>query len=121
MKLLTDGQRDWLISAWKTRFARLKEADHEEVKRTLDVLFMPHIKPYLEIYNAGGGFSSLPSFGEGGLSASVPGTPHTVVGAVNYAKESNLRINNDNLAKERLYYYNLYAKNYYFRNALSLF
>jgi hypothetical protein len=43
------------------------------------------------------------------------------LGAVNYAKESNLRINNDNLAKERLYYYNLYAKNYYFRNALSLF
>jgi hypothetical protein len=43
------------------------------------------------------------------------------LGAVNYAKESNLGINNDNLAKERLYYYNLYAKNYYFRNALSLF
>jgi hypothetical protein len=43
------------------------------------------------------------------------------LGAVNYAKESNLRINNDNLAKERLYYYNLYAKNYYFRNALNLF
>jgi hypothetical protein len=43
------------------------------------------------------------------------------LGTVNYAKESNLRINNDNLAKERLYYYNLYAKNYYFRNALSLF
>jgi hypothetical protein len=77
MKLLIDGQRDWLISAWKTRFARLKEADKEEVKWTLDVLFMPHIKPYLEIYNAGGGFSSLPSFGEGGLSASVLGTPYT--------------------------------------------
>jgi hypothetical protein len=27
-----------------------------------------------------------------------------LLGAVNYAKESNLRINNDNLAKERLYY-----------------
>lgn len=76
MKLLTDGQRDRLISGWKTRFVRLKEADREEVKQTLDVLFMPHIRPYLEIYNAGGGFSSLPSLG-GGLRASIPRTPHT--------------------------------------------
>jgi hypothetical protein len=65
------------MSAWKTCFTRLKGADHEEVKRTLDVLFMPHIKRYLEIYNAGGGFPSLPSFGEGGLNASIQGTPHT--------------------------------------------
>lgn len=77
MKLLTDGQMDKLMSAWRTRFTQLQEADHSEVKQTLEVLFMPHIKPYLEIYNAGGGFSSLPSFGEGGLNASVHGTYHS--------------------------------------------
>jgi hypothetical protein len=70
VKLLTDGQMDKLMSAWRTRFTQLQEADHSEVKQTLEVLFMPHIKPYLEIYNAGGGFSSLPSFGEG-LNASA--------------------------------------------------
>jgi hypothetical protein len=64
------------MSAWRTRFTQLKEADHSEVNQTLEVLFMPHIKPYLEIYNAGGAFSSLPSFGEG-LNASVQGTHHT--------------------------------------------
>ena len=76
MKLLTDGQRDWLISGWKTRFVRLNEAEREEVQQTLDVMFMPHIKPYLEIYSAGGGFSSLPSL-RGGLGAVIQGTLHT--------------------------------------------
>ena len=67
---------DGLVNAWRTRFTQLQEADHIDVRQTLEVLFMPHIKPYLEIYNAGGGFSSLPSFGEG-LNASVQATHDT--------------------------------------------
>jgi hypothetical protein len=62
---------DRLVVAWKTHFMRLQDADIREVKQTLDLLFMPYIKPYLEIYNRGGGFSSLPSFRERGLDASV--------------------------------------------------
>ena len=77
MKLLTDGQRDWLISGWKTCFGQLNEADREEIQQTLDIMFMPHIKPYLQIYNVGGGFSFLLSLGEGGLSAYIQGTPHS--------------------------------------------
>jgi hypothetical protein len=76
MKLLTDGQMGRLMEAWQIRFTRLQDADGGEVKQTLDLLFMPYIKPYLEIYNAGEGFSSLPSFGERGLDASAQGTPH---------------------------------------------
>ncbi len=38
---------------------------------------MPRIKRYLEIYNARGGFSSLPSFAEGCLNTSIQGTLHT--------------------------------------------
>ena len=77
LKHLTDEQLEWLVGAWKDRFVQLKEAERVEVEQTLEVLFMPDIKPYLEIYNAEGGFSSLPSFGDPRVTALVQGTPHT--------------------------------------------
>jgi hypothetical protein len=43
------------------------------------------------------------------------------VGAVNYAKERNLRINNGNLDNEGVKNYNLGVKDYYFGNTLSPF
>jgi hypothetical protein len=47
-----------------------KESDLGEAKQTLEVLFMPYINHYLEVYN-------LPPFGERSLNGSVQGTPHT--------------------------------------------
>jgi hypothetical protein len=58
-----------LVPAWTKRLTHLKEGDFEEVKQALEVLFMPYIKRYLEIYDAQGGFSSLPPFGKRGVDS----------------------------------------------------
>ena len=76
MKLFQYRHTDRLTEACKIRITQLQDAQIGEVEETLDLLlFMPCIKPYLEAYNAREGFSSLPSFGERGLDASIPGPP----------------------------------------------
>jgi len=66
---ITNEQMEQLVAAWTKRLTLLKEGDVEEVKQTLEVLFMPYIKRYLEIYDAEGGFSSLPPFGQRGVDS----------------------------------------------------
>lgn len=79
MKSLTDDEIDWLMDAWEVRISQMRKADLEEVQQALEIMFMPFIKQYLKIYDADGGFSSLPSFGKRSLDPSVDWMPRTEI------------------------------------------